>query len=289
MRNRPQNTQEPRRAGQRPRLRALSLGAGLQSSTLLLLSCRGELPKLDLAIFADTQWEPPWTYAQLDYLEGEAAKAGIPLVRVTAGSIKAHALVSQVAGRKTGGVRWASMPYHTHSPEGRKGMIRRQCTSEYKIRPIVQELRRQLGLRPRQRVPENTVEQWLGISLDEVVRMRPSRYPWITNQYPLIDEGMRRQDCVAWLTERGLPIPARSSCVGCPFHDNQEWRRIRSDSEAWRDAVEFDRAVRNCGGMRGRIYLHHSCKPLDEVDLRSARDLGQMSLWGNECEGRCGV
>lgn len=34
-------------------LRVLSLGAGVQSSVLLLMSCRGELPKLDAAVFAD--------------------------------------------------------------------------------------------------------------------------------------------------------------------------------------------------------------------------------------------
>ena len=39
---------------QRPVLNVLSLGAGVQSSTLLLMSCRGVLPKLDAAIFADT-------------------------------------------------------------------------------------------------------------------------------------------------------------------------------------------------------------------------------------------
>ena len=40
-------------------MRVLSLGAGVQSSTLLLMACHGEL-ELDAAIFADTQWEPQW-------------------------------------------------------------------------------------------------------------------------------------------------------------------------------------------------------------------------------------
>ena len=39
-------------------LRVLSLGAGVQSTTLLLMSELGELPLLDAAIFADTQSEP---------------------------------------------------------------------------------------------------------------------------------------------------------------------------------------------------------------------------------------
>lgn len=38
--------------------RVLNLGAGTQSSVIYLMMCRGELPPADVAIFADTQWEP---------------------------------------------------------------------------------------------------------------------------------------------------------------------------------------------------------------------------------------
>jgi hypothetical protein len=41
------------------RLRVLSLGAGVQSTTLALLAAHGEVgPMPDCAIFADTRWEP---------------------------------------------------------------------------------------------------------------------------------------------------------------------------------------------------------------------------------------
>jgi len=43
----------------------LSLGAGVQSSTVLLLSCRGERPTLEAALFAETQWEPKAVYQWL--------------------------------------------------------------------------------------------------------------------------------------------------------------------------------------------------------------------------------
>ena len=50
-------------------LRILSLGAGVQSSVVLLMSERGELPKLDHAIFADTGDEPKSVYEYLQYLK----------------------------------------------------------------------------------------------------------------------------------------------------------------------------------------------------------------------------
>jgi len=40
-------------------LRLLSLGAGVQSSAVLLLACHGAIPRFDAALFADTGWEPP--------------------------------------------------------------------------------------------------------------------------------------------------------------------------------------------------------------------------------------
>lgn len=63
-------------------LKILSLGAGVQSTVLALMACDGSLPGLDGAIFADTGWEPPSVYEQVDRLEAEFKRAGIPLYRV---------------------------------------------------------------------------------------------------------------------------------------------------------------------------------------------------------------
>jgi len=60
-------------------LRILSLGGGTQSCALALMSARGDLPRLDAVVFADTQGEMPGTYAYLWWLAGELNTAGIPL------------------------------------------------------------------------------------------------------------------------------------------------------------------------------------------------------------------
>lgn len=74
-------------------LRILSLGAGVQSTALLILSARGLIPKLDFAIFADTGWEPREVYEHLDRLEREVAvPAGITILRVSTGNIREDAL-----------------------------------------------------------------------------------------------------------------------------------------------------------------------------------------------------
>ncbi len=56
-------------------IEVLNLGAGVQSSAVLLMSIEGVLPKLDCAVFADTRWEPPAVYKQLDWLRSKADAA----------------------------------------------------------------------------------------------------------------------------------------------------------------------------------------------------------------------
>ncbi len=113
---------------------------------MLLLAARREIPGFNAAIFADTGWEPLAVYRHLHRLERIAAPAGIPVVRVSAGHIRRDALDPIH--------RFASMPLFTLGPNGERGMMRRQCTSEYKIKPIKEEVRRRLGYPHPQRVLE---------------------------------------------------------------------------------------------------------------------------------------
>lgn len=267
-----------------PKLTVLSLGAGVQSTTLALMAARGEIPAPDCAIFADTGWEPKAVYDHLDRLE---AALPFPLYRVSAGNIRD----SIVARRNTTGGRFASVPWFTLDPTGKKGMGRRQCTSEFKLKPIRQKLRDLVGAVPRQRLPIDSVNVLIGISTDEVSRMKPSRDRWIKNVWPLIDAGMSRRDCVRWLEERQWKAP-KSACIGCPFHSNAMWRELRDLHPAeWADAVEVDRQLRqgNARGMKAEEYMHAARVPLDEVDLSTPEDRGQSNLFNNECEGMCGV
>jgi 3'-phosphoadenosine 5'-phosphosulfate sulfotransferase (PAPS reductase)/FAD synthetase len=48
-------------------LRVLSLGAGVQSTTLALMAAHGEIEPPHCAIFADTGWEPRAVYDHLDW------------------------------------------------------------------------------------------------------------------------------------------------------------------------------------------------------------------------------
>jgi hypothetical protein len=270
----------------RPYLRCISLGAGVQSTTLALMAAAGEIgPMPDAAIFADTQWEPREVYAHLDRLEKALP---FPVHRVTAGSIRESIV------RKSGGAtgRFASVPWWTTGADGRAAPVRRQCTKEFKLLPIAAKQRALLGYAKGERMPLRSVEVWIGISTDEASRMKPAWNKWQENRWPLIDANMSRADCLRWLDAHGWSAP-KSACIGCPFHDNKAWRRLRDDSpEEWADAVAVDAMIRDGGasrGMRGQQFAHRDLVPLAEVDLRTDRERGQLDLFENECEGICGV
>ncbi|MGZ2362119.1 hypothetical protein LRE75_36590 [Streptomyces sp. 372A] len=248
---------------------------------MLALSAAGTLPKVDYAIFADTGWEPRAVYDHLDRLEREiAAPAGIPVLRVSTGNIRDDALDRHR--------RFASMPLYILNKDGRPGMTRRQCTGEYKIKPIKKQVRALLGYPYPARIPREVfVEQWVGISTDEFHRAKDADVKYMRNRHPLIDLGWSRTDCVRYLSSLNLADTPKSSCLGCPFHGNAQWRHIRDTSPAeWADVVAFDAAIRqgnaraNASGnpLLGEAFLHRSRVPLAEapIDHVTAAEWGAM-------------
>ena len=241
-------------------IRVLSLGAGVQSSALALMAARNELPQPDCAIFADTRWESAATYRHLDQLE---KLLPFPLYRVSAGDIR-----DVIATDRFDPVPWYMA----------QGMGRRQCTKEFKLYPIRRKVRELLG----GKTPRAGCEMWLGISRDEAHRMKPSNVKYIVNRWPLVEHNLTRRDCLRKLERWGIAAP-RSACGGCPFLSDAEWRE-RKNSEQWAEIVAISRKLADRGE-----YMHRSLKPMDEVDLRTAAEMGQPDLFGSECEGMCGV
>lgn len=255
----------------------LSFGGGVQTVTMVAMCINGDLPKPDYAIFADPGWESKATYDYIGWFKPMMEKAGIPLVIRSKGNIRIDALT---------GRRFASLPVFTMLG-GKKGMLRRQCTNEYKVQVVHKAIREVLGVKKYCRVKQ-PVNVWLGISRDEAIRMKPSRVPWIKNTYPLIDKDMTRQDCILYLTKHGIKTPPKSACIGCPFHGDDFWRDMKKNSPSeFEDACDFDDRIRHqsARGLDGLIYLHAQRKPLREVNF----DDGMGELFGNECEGHCGL
>jgi len=270
----------------------LSLGAGVQSSTLALMAAKGEVgPMPTAAIFADTQAEPQSVYRWLDWLETQLP---FPVYRVTAGSLTDSSL-KRHRNQKTGKPYYANLiPAFAKNSDGTAGLLGRTCTYRHKLIPILKKLRELAKIKRGQKTLG--VISWIGISLDEVSRMKPSRDKWAQNRWPLIEKDMTRHDCLRWIEKNGYPKPPRSACTYCPFHSDHEWRTLKADSpDEFQSAVDFERAlqrthasVKTEGKRQSAPFLHNSMIPLDEIDFSEDTTQGNLHFH-NECEGMCGV
>ncbi len=247
-------------------MKVLSFGGGVQTTALLLLIIKGEV-KTDTIIFADTGGELPGTYRWIDMMEARALKAGIPFDRVTTPEGSLYDYVWD---------RSAAIPVRIGDNEG---LGHRQCTRQWKITPILKHARTLTQERP--------LTMQLGISYDEIHRMKDSPDKDVVREWPLIDLKMTRRDCRAIIREEfGDEEPPKSACYFCPMLPASYFRRLASESP---DIFEKAAALEDRINVKWRdgkkpAFLTPMGKPLRTLDV------GQMNFFSDEsaeCEGSC--
>lgn len=258
---------------------------------MALMAAHGEITPMPVAaVFADTQAEPPSVYRWLEWLEKQLP---FPVHRVTAGNLERGAL--EVRSTDNGTYRFRSaIPFFMQDKRGDIGRVpTRNCTIDYKVRPLTKEIRKIAGIKRGQRTIGAV--KWIGISLDEINRCKPSTDVWCETRWPLIDLRMRRNQCINWMAEHGYPTPPRSACWFCPHHNSSEWRNLqKNEPEQFEKAVEFEQEVQRRNNMFSILdnvpFLSRKAQPLDSIDFRSDIEHGQQTLdFQDECEGVCGV
>lgn len=254
-------------------MRVISLGWGCQSFALAAMSAPGELPPVDAVIHADTTWERTETYDFARRWTPWLEERGVRVVTVQD---------AMAAGRIVDDSGQTHAPLYTLGTDGLgDGQLKRSCTDRWKIAPIRRWL--QANRNGRQ------VEQWIGITLDEVERARPSDVKYIRNVYPFLEmeRPMRRGDVIRWLQEHDLEVPVKSGCLMCPYHDRAMWREIKNAGNGdWQKALEIDNIIRHKRPAYV-CYLVAERKPLVDCDFTSQEDHGQLQMWSEECSGYC--
>jgi 3'-phosphoadenosine 5'-phosphosulfate sulfotransferase (PAPS reductase)/FAD synthetase len=137
--------------------------------------------------------------------------------------------------------------------------------------------------------------QIFGFTSDE--EGRASRFekqnPDVDCWFPLIDEGWTKQDCLRFISDRGIEIPAmyrlgyrNNNCVGCVKGGAGYWNKIRRDFPETFDrmaAVERELGATinksRVGGPAVRVYL-------DELDPAAGKYESELDV---ECGVGCSV
>lgn len=248
----------------------ISLGAGVQSSTMALMAAHGEItPMPDCAIFADTQCEPSYVYEQLEYVR---ERVPFPIISVTKSSLVDNLFQDD----------FSQIPAYFDATKRRLKKGRRQCTYQWKIVPVYRAIRDFYGVKGK-RLPDGFVTEWLGISTDEAGRMKDSREGWIEHRYPLIEKEMSRTDCLNWLTSHGYKAPKRSACTFCPLQSKDEWREKRERGGTdWTQIQSVEQRLLERGEYLDPMGLGLN-NYIDGIFPN------QPNFFINECEGMCGV
>lgn len=226
-----------------------SYGGGTQSIAIAVLVAQGRLPKPDCVVIADTGREATETW---DYLSEYVR----PL-------LKGVGVEVFIAGHD-----YSKVDLYSHKGEllipafTENGMLQTFCSSEWKAF-VVQRFLRAQGYGPKK-----PVRTWIGISLDEIGRAKPSRTKWQELHWPLLmDVTMRRSECRQLVLDAGLPEPPKSSCYMCPFRKDGQWKRLKeSYPDDFKKACELDARIRQAD-KKGGVWLHRSRIPLADVEF----------------------
>lgn len=259
------------------KLKIIALGLGMQSTALYLMSSKGIINRADYAIFSDPGAELPDTYQLLKDLQiWQKRNNGIEII-VTKSDLYNDILSDDIKKRD------ASIPAHVRNLEDQGGMLKRQCTSHYKIEPVYKEIRKLYKLKPKQHMLPTEI--WLGISTDEIQRAKTSRQYNVQNIYPLIDFNYDRSDCKKFLSDNGFYNVKKSSCVFCPYKSNRDWKEIKTQyPKEWKKVIKIDAKIRKGLPIKAEAFLHRSLRPINEVYLQE----NQEELFMCE-EGYCGL
>lgn len=219
-----------------------SYGGGTQSAAIAVLILQGRLPRPDLIVMADTGREVQDTW---DYLEQVVRPAGLNV------QIASHSLATVDMYAHNGDLL---IPAYTRQ-NGSVGKLPTFCSDKWK-QHVVRRWLRQQGV--------VDCDVWLGISIDEAERMKPSGLKWYRHAYPLIETlPMPRHRCVSVVEGYGWPTPPKSRCWMCPNQGPRSWQQMRDNrSDDFRRAVELEKELQE---RDPDIYLHPLAIPLEEA------------------------
>jgi len=230
------------------------------------------VPIYDAVVFADLKCEPAWVYEQVDFIAAVCEEHGIPFY------ILDSMIFDDQASRVKNG-RYVKIPFWTMS-NGKRGMLRRACTADYKVRIILQFVKYNiLGYRKYQKIKSEDCglhEMHIGFSAEEHKRASESRHPLFINRFPLVEMGLERCDTYRYILEEwGLKTKA-SACYICPFHKNYFFNHLREHSPNDYDAVlRFDKILSeksDDGAVKSELYISYSCKRICDLTAQDCDD-----------------
>jgi hypothetical protein len=149
----------------------------------------------------------------------------------------------------------------------------RTCTAEWKAATLAR-WRKESGA-----TTQTPAVALIGFSVDEMHRANKRKASaWERIEYPLLDLGLNRDDCIALIIKSGLPVPPKSACWFCPWTSGESWRRMKRDNPARFarcEQLEAHLSAKSVIRGHGPVYLTDWLRPLSHaLDGPSQPELG---------------
>lgn len=267
-------------------LRTFSSGGGVQSIAALVLSAgrRIDFPTHLFCNVGDDS-EAPETLAYVhDIAMPYAEKHGIQFIELHRQRRDGNRETLLGRLEKEGS---RSLPIPVRMSNGAPGT--RSCTMDFKMR-VIARWHREHGASKT-----NPVRVGIGFSSDEMHRVgKATARPMEIVEYPLIDLGISRAECMEITRKAGLPPAPKSACWFCPMHRPSTWREMRRDDpEHFWQSVKLERMLNERRDLLGKdhVYLTRFAQPLDQAIGEAQTALfPDEDGWGEQCdEGTCFV
>lgn len=258
-------------------LRVFSYGGGVQSTAALVLAAQGtiDFTHFVFANVGDDSEHPATLRYVHDVAMPYAAANGVNLEEVRREwkdgrqwTLYQHVMRGDRVGVQLP-VRFAN-----------GAVARRHCTVNYKIEVLAR------WQKAHGASADNPAIVGLGISWDEMHRMRTDSEAARRLVYPLVDLRMTRQECMALIGAAGLPVPGRSSCFFCPHHNKAQWQAMRHEEPSlFARAVAMEAHMSTLMAARGEgPVTMHTSGPLLKITTNK-RQLGLFDEPVDACEG----
>lgn len=172
----------------------VSYGGGVDSTAMIIWLIKNKKP-IDYVVFSDTGNEVPETYEFIEkHMIPYLNRYGIKFVVVY--PFKKRSLYTRCWKREV-------FPDTHH----------RWCTRDVKITPIHKFYKKLKG----------KIFEYMGIAYDDIRRMKPALEDYIEKIYPLVDNKLTRELCVAIIIQGNLPLPVKSGCFFCCYNTKERW------------------------------------------------------------------
>jgi len=233
----------------------ISYGGGV-NSTAMIIHLLNSARHFDEIVFADTEAENPETYEYMDYFESRyLVPKGYRLERITTKDMGIRDVNLLQFFQ-----RYSFIPHRTV----------RICTVEFKIKPIMKYY-------------EKPCVQLIGIDAGEAHRAKPSRNKEVTSEFPLLDAGITRKQCLEIIASEGLCLPRKSGCYFCPFARIAHYRELhKKHPELFEQIIELEQKHDERHNVDGKSnYILH--QPMSRLAKRFETEMQfddkQLELW----------